>query len=271
MVKLAKKLDQSAVVFLGAHVQKRNDEAVQKLLKSNGCVYPVYQGFQVVGVPQSSSIPHAYVINHNGQCVWNGNPLSEAKDFENAIEVAVKALPKRIPGSLASGVNLVYCKDMASRLRIGQNIEPALRQLETRVAKGGAMAEEARTLITRCNTWAAEMMQEIQCNLAEKPSAALAAGRLYCRTFPVKAAAIKDELIQVMKDGQTRRLAMSRQVLQKLRQAKVNTANARKQLLEKVNFQIRQLGTMTEKAGDTDMAEVKALWNAFATELEGQP
>lgn len=271
MAALAKELAKDArVVFIGAHVQARREDEIRGLLKANGCDYPVYQGFGVVGAPSSSGIPHAYVINHRGETVWSGNPLADLKGFRKAIETAAKAVPKPIPGSLVNGMELTACKDMARRLVAGYNVEGALRQLQARIARGGTMAEEAKAIMARCEEWAETMRGEIEANLESKPSKALAAGQLYLRTFPSRAADLRATLTQAAKDPLTARLAASRQALEKLRQANAATANARKALLGRVNLQLRQLGTFAVEAGNEDFADVKALWEAYAAELRSE-
>lgn len=268
MAKLAKELAKdSRVVFVGAHVQLRREEEIRALLKANGCDYPVYQQFGVEGAPTPPGIPHAYVVDHRGKTVWSGNPLGDLNGFRKAIETAAKATPKAIPGSLVDGMELTACKDMARRLVAGYNVEGALRQLEARAARGGAVAEEAKAIMARCNAWAEAMTKEIDENLESKPSKALAAGQLYLRTFPTRAAEFREALAKAAKDPLTARLAASRQTLGKLRQANAATANARKALLGKVNLQLRQLVTLPADAANEDLADLKALWEAYAAEL----
>lgn len=270
MAKLAKELAKdSRVVFLGAHFQGRNDAAIRKLLEANGCEYPVYQMFKVSGSPNPSGIPHAYVVDHHGKTVWSGYPNA---DFKQAIEDAMKAVPRAVPGSLVNGMELVHAKDMARRLVAGRNVEGALKQLQARLQRGGAAAEEAKAIIARCDAWAEAMAKEVGESLETKPSQALSAGKLYLRTFPTRtfptrAAELREALAKAAKDPLTARLAASREALEKLRQANASTANARKALLSKVNMQLRQLGTLSADAANEDFADVKALWEAYAEEL----
>lgn len=266
MAKLAKALAKDPrVIFIGAHVQGRNNEAIQALLKANGCDYPVYQMFKVAGSPSPTGIPHAYVVDHRGKTVWNGYPNA---DFRQAIEVAVKAVPKAVPGSLLGGMELTHNKDMARRFVAGNNVEGAVRQLQARLQRGGAAAEEAKAILARCEAWAETMAKEVNENLKTQPSKALAAGKLYLRTFPTRAAEFREALTKAAKDPLTARLAASREALGKLRQTNAATANARKALLNKVNMQLRQLGTLTADAANEDFADVKALWEAYAEELK---
>lgn len=265
MAKLAKDLAKDPrVVFIGAHFQGRNDEAIRALLKSNGCDYPVYQMFKVSGSPNPTGIPHAYVVNHRGQTVWNGYPN---EDFRKAIEAAVKAVPKAVPGSLLGGMALEHNKDMARRFIVGTNVEGAMRQLQARLQRGGAAAEEAKEILAKCDACAEAMAKEVSEALENRPSQALAAGKRYLRTFPTRAAEFREALAKAAKDPLTARLAASRETLEKLRQTNAATANARKALLNKVNMQLRQLGTLTVDAANEDFADVKALWEAYAGEL----
>ena len=255
------------VVMIASHFQGRNDEKIKEKISSSGFPGSVYQFLRVEGAPMPSLLPTAYVVNHKGEVVWSGSALEGFKDFQAAIENAVKAMPKAVPGSLISGVELTYAKDMARRLVVGHNVEAPLKQLQAKAAKGGAAAEEAKALIACCEEWAKEAEAEISANLETKPSKALARGKEYVRTFPSRAAELKEQLVAASKDPITAKLATSRQTLENLRNANASTANARKMLLNKVNLQLRQLGTLTVDAANEDYAEVKALWEAFSKEL----
>ena len=274
IAKLAKKWEKdSRIVLIGSHCQDRNDPEIVALLKKNGCTYPVYQFFSVEGAPMAGGLPHAYVVNHKGETVWEGNPYSDLKGFSAAIETAVKAVPKPNPLSLLDGMTITQgaCKSVANRLKIGQNAEPALAQLQSIVAKGGAAGEEAQAMIDRCNAWCAEKVESVEEALqAGLRSKAVSDGKELLRTFPSKGEPFKDELAAAAKDRVTTALAASRQKLDKLRQANAATANARKQLLSQVNLQLKQLATLAAEDAEADLADVKALWQAYADELKAQ-
>ena len=136
MAKLAKELaGDERVVFVGSHVQRRDDATARAMLEKAGCDYPVYQGFRVAGAPSSNAIPFGYVVDHRGEVVWSGNPYGDLKGFTQAIEEAAKAVPKAIPGSLLDGMEVRFAKDMPRRLIVGRNAEGALQLL--RAGKGG--------------------------------------------------------------------------------------------------------------------------------------
>lgn len=267
MAKLAKSLAGKPVVFLGSHVQGRADAAVRKLLQDAKCEYPVYQWFSVEGAPRSIGIPHAYVYDARGKVVWNGNPYSDYADFEKAILSAAKSAGKPLSGSLVEGMELTTCKDVVRRLIPGQNFEPTLKLLQSRVDRGGPAAAEAKAILERCEAWAAETQAAIAEAIEERPSEALLLGKLYTRSLPSRSAELRERLSALSKDPLTQRLAASRQTLDKFWQTPAKTPNAKKALLGKVNMQLKQLGLQSPEQETPDARDVKSRWEAFAKEL----
>lgn len=268
MAKLGKAYANDArVAIIGSHAQGRNEEAILKLLKTNGCEYAVYQFFGVSGAPSAGGLPFAYVMNHKGEVIWQGNPYSQFTAFEDAIETAVKAMPKLPTGSLLTGMDLVHCKDVIKRLTIGQNVETTLRQLQSRVKRGGAAGEEAAAIIERCEQWADEKEAAIREAMEQLPSAAVSEAQHYLRTFPARSAALKKEIAALAKDPVVSKLAASRANLAKLSQTKAATANAKKKLISQAKMQLRQLSTLAVKEDNPDYADVKALWEAFLASM----
>lgn len=269
MAKLAKSYEKdSRVVIIGSHQQARNIDGILSELNKNNCTYPVYQWFGVDGAPAASGIPFAYVVNHKGEFVWQGNPYSKFSEFEKAIAEAVKSLPKLPPDSLLAGLEIVYCKDVIKRLVAGQNIEAVLRQLEAKVSRGGAAGNEAKAIIERCNQWAEELEAEIRSMIETYPSKAIAKAQIYTRTLPKRTAELKQELATLAKDPIINKLANSRVAFNKLKQTKAESANAKKQLLSRAKMQLRQLATLAVEDDNADFKDVKALWEAFISTME---
>lgn len=265
MAKLHKEIAKLPVVLIGSHCQSRDDEEVKSILKSKGCNYSVYQFLSIPNEPRGPGIPYAYVVNPKGEVVWDGHPL---KGFAEAVKAEAKKVPKLVPGSLTNGMELKHNKDMARRLMIGQNLEGALKQLEARAAKGGAAGEEARQLIDRCTEWADTAAAEITDNLETLPSKALLTGKLYMRSFPKRAAELKEGLMAASKSPLTKKLAASREALQKAQNTEIKSDSTRKSLCNTATFQLRMLATLKADETDADFADVKAAWEAFAASVE---
>ncbi|MEG2724545.1 MAG: TlpA disulfide reductase family protein [Kiritimatiellia bacterium] len=267
MGELAKKYAKDdRLVFIGAHWQGRNDEAIVQLLKENKCEYAVYQQFIVDGkITLPGGIPFAYVINHLGEPVYQGYPSS---DFDNAIAAALKAMPKRVEGSLINGLELKFNKDIGKQLIIGKNIERPMKALEAKIAKGGEPAEEAKAILERCNEWIKTQTKHIDENLDTYSSKALTDLQLLIKTAPSAALSYKEQFQQLSQDAVIKRIATSRQMLEKLQKADASTKNRRKQLLSSVQMQIRQLSTITATTAAEDIKEAKACWEDFAKRLQ---
>ncbi|MBR4317990.1 MAG: TlpA family protein disulfide reductase [Kiritimatiellae bacterium] len=268
MAKLADSYKKDArVAIIGSHCQNRDEPAILKLLKDNKCEYPVYQNVDAEGAPSAGGIPFAYVLNHKGEVVWQGNPYSKFGEMESAIAAAVKALPKLPPDSLLVGLDLQHCKDVSKRLVAGQNIESVLRQLQTRAARGGAAGKEAQAILDRCDEWAETLEGSIREAMETHPSRALSEAQLYTRTLPKRAAALKSELATLAKDPITQKLAASRAAFEKARKTDVTSTNIRKRIQSQAKMQLRQLATLQVAEDNEDFLEVKALWEDFADAL----
>ncbi len=255
------------VVFIYSHVQGRNDKRIHALLKDHDYTGPVYQMFSVEGAPSFRGIPFAYIFNHKGECVWSGYPANQKAAFVNAIKDASKAVPKHLPGSLLSGMDIVHNKNVLRALIAGRNVEPTLKQLRAKAARGGEAGTEAAAILERCTAWSTQMEEAITAAIEETPSKALVDFKLYQRTFPSKAKQLAPEVAPLAKDKNTTRLATIRQTLDKLSTAKADTPNARKQLLGKVKQQLRALKTLQVEEGNTDYADVEAKLQSLADTL----
>ena len=252
------------VAIIGSHCQNRDEPAILKLLASNKCEYPVYQSFDVHGAPAAGGIPFAYVVNHKGEFVWQGNPYSQFSAFESAIATALKALPKLPPNSLLVGLDIQHCKDVAKRIVAGQNIESVLRQLQTRAERGGPAGEEATAIIDRCNEWADDTEAAIRTAMETYPSRAIAEAQIYTRTLPKRAATLKADLAALAKDPIVTKLAASRAAFEKACKTEATSANVRKRIQSQAKMQLRQLATLTVEEGNEDFLEVKALWESLS-------
>lgn len=256
---------ETRVVFLGSHLQGRDDAAIRAVLESAGCPnLPTYQFLGVPGAPSAGSLlPTGYVVGHDGEVVWAGNTLEDFAAFEKAVKDAIKAAPKPVPGSIADGMTLRYNQDFARRLMIGQNIEAALRQLQSRARRSGPAGEEARALLTRCQDWAKETEAAIRANIETNPSQALADGQTLLRTLPSKAADLKPLLDPLIKDPRIKALATSRLALANLRKTAAQNPSRVK---SSATLQLRRLSSIATP-DDPDLQALRTEWQTFIDSL----
>lgn len=266
VAKLARELAQEKrALLLGSHLQSPNAEAVKAMLAQAGCPeLPTYQSLSLEDAPDAGNLlPLAYVADHTGKVVWAGSPLEDFAGFEQALRDAIKSAPKPLPGSLADGLDLRHNRDLAGRLMIGQNIEGALRQLHSRVRRGGQAGEEAARLLSHCQAWAETAKQTVLDNLEAHPSIALAEGQTLLRTLPTQAAELRAQLEPLAQNPQTRALAASRLALSKLRR---EAARAPGRVKTSAALQLRRLGALPEQS-DPDLLALRADWEAFIDAL----
>ena len=213
--------------------------------------------------PSSSPPDTGYVVGHDGEVVWAGNTLEDFAAFEKAVKDAIKAAPKPVPGSIADGMALRYNQDFARRLMIGQNIESALRQLQSRARRSGPAGEEARALLTRCQDWVKETEAAIRANIETNPSQALADGQTLLRTLPSKAADLKPLLDPLIKDPRIKALATSRLALANLRK---KAAQNPSRVKSSAALQFRRLSSIATP-DDPDLQALRTEWQTFIDSL----
>lgn len=249
-------------LMLGAHVQQRDESAVRTMLRETGAEgLPVYQFLRAEGAPTSQALPFAYLLDHTGETVWAGDPGSEPEALEKAVRDALKRVPPRIPGSLISGVEVLYNKEMPRLLVAGRNIERHLKTLRLRGRKDTPQGREAKALAELCEIWAEERCAAIDADLEAFPSRALAAMKELNATMPSVSGRYKELYRALMQNRKTAALAAIRQAAER---PEIRTGDPRRRQATAKMLLHRLQSAVPEGTEDSDAADVKALIEALA-------
>jgi thiol-disulfide isomerase/thioredoxin len=255
------------VLIIGSHAQNGTKEEVRKLLEQNKCEYPVYQNLGTSVAPGISGIPHAYIIDHKGNRVWNGHPSHAADILENYI----KQVPTLDPKSILDGYELKAFKAQASNLRVGKNVERTIKLIEDRIARDPKVATEGQEIIDLCYRWADGAVEEISNNLDTYPSRAFIAYQALAKTFPSKAAEFKESFAVITKDKLTGSLVKSRLELEKKKALPTNTPNLKKRAFDSLRMPKSAIDSLVKRLGDDvteDALDVQRQWQELYDTLK---
>ena len=92
IVELSRKYKDQGLVTAGIHVQRGIDpEKIESFIDAFSIPYPI--GLDRQDTVRTSfgvtPIPHAFVVSHTGDIVWDGNPLSNPAEFDKWVERVV--------------------------------------------------------------------------------------------------------------------------------------------------------------------------------------
>ena len=262
-------------IVIASHAWSRSDEAIKELMKRTKCDVPTYQRLSVPNDPKMDGVPTAFVYGADGNLVWSGHPASPAFELNFFKAIAKAPGSGSIPGAadILGSLTPEHCKGIAKRLIPGRNIEPALMQLKSRIARGDEAATEARTLLDAVNAWTEKQKADIAEQLKKHPSKALDTARTFIKTMPSQSLEFNDVVKKLAADAEVRALSLSRAALDRAKTAaaKTKTAAALKRLRFSAKSQLTKLEQMTSARYADDVAEVKALWQALLNSLSEEP
>ena len=261
------------VLFITSYVRGTPKETVLALSKASANHLPTYRDLSLVDVVKCGGAHYAYIGDQTGKIVWAQPPKTDLSDLKAALRQTLAAIPPPTPGSIIDGMALKVDKTLPRRLMIGRNIENTLLRLRAQAKRTGAAAEEAVTVLERCEAWSTEQEAALRKAIRFKPSQALLLARTYLATRPSRADTFREELTAAAQDPFTKRLAAARQELAKLRTAAQKaTPPQRERLLRHLGARIQTLSSLRADNDHTeDWRDVCAAWQTFAAELMPSP
>ena len=90
---LQKKYGKKGFTVIGAHSQGLTDE-VEKFLKKNRITFPVYQSISIPEARCPGGLPHAVLIDHEGNVVATGQPTEMYDKVPDLVKKGSKAFKK---------------------------------------------------------------------------------------------------------------------------------------------------------------------------------
>ena len=249
-------------ILIGSHCQGRQPAKVAALVAKCGLTYPIYDGVQLAGGPDSGSIPFLYVVDARGKVVFKGVGTGAEPE---AIAAVVNALETAIdPQNLCGNVKLVKFKGMQRQLMMGRSCESNVRVL-TQAAKGtDARAREAGELLKAINEAKEAFKERIKIEQKERPSAALVDMALFRKTWPTDGKAYDADYKALVSDPQVAKCAKAKQVLDKYRDFAPKNASAVKRALADVQMAMKSADAIGTSSNAALAAEAKAYADQLA-------
>jgi thiol-disulfide isomerase/thioredoxin len=198
-----KELSPSGLVIVGAHAQGGPEDNIIAKAKSciakageKGAEYPVFtDGVTIPGGNDFSGIPHCFLFDHNGKCLFRGSPFEVEKLMREAVTAA--------PAAILGGRKLTKLAKLGDSLKNGGLPGPALKAAAAQTgSKDTVTAEEAAYIVERLNADASGRLEDAAKKRETNAFAAFSAyekvAREYAGTEHAKAA--NDALAEMKKD-----------------------------------------------------------------------
>jgi thiol-disulfide isomerase/thioredoxin len=83
------------LVVIGAHVQDGETEKVRAVALGRGATFPIQVNSRVKGGEDNRSLPHSFLFDHTGQCVFRGLPTEADGLIRKAVGAALVAAAKQ--------------------------------------------------------------------------------------------------------------------------------------------------------------------------------
>ncbi|MCR4315326.1 MAG: TlpA family protein disulfide reductase [Planctomycetes bacterium] len=159
---------EQGLVLVGAHSQQVPQEQVMQLCSEKGLTFTIVNGARVPG-DTGNTIPQAFVYDHTGSIVFNGNPL-DAK-FGEAVETAFRNAPDFITGAGPFDSCRAEAQNIARRANLGRTLGDLEEKIEK--ARDDAERAEAEGLRDRLVEYSEELFAMALAFESENPTASL--------------------------------------------------------------------------------------------------
>ena len=143
----------SGLVIIGVHCQGGSAEAVKKLCEEKGVNFGIYNSGRLAGGHDFRGIPHCFLFDHTGACVYRGSPFRVEGKIKQALDAA--------PAGPLAGAELVKLKPLSDALKRGAKAGVVLKKARS-AAKSSKddLSREGALVVERLEAWAAGLLQE---------------------------------------------------------------------------------------------------------------
>jgi hypothetical protein len=137
---------------IGNHCQAGTDQEVQAVCRQNRVNYTIVKSGRVEG-DNSRGIPHMFIFDRTGKCVFEGHPGSAANALKDAMAAA--------PHPLLADLPLKKLAKLGQALKSGQPVGAVLKQAKGKMSASDAeTAAEAKGIVERCTAYADKLVKD---------------------------------------------------------------------------------------------------------------
>lgn len=141
---LASDLEDFGLVAFGVETGGAGPDEMEKVARLRGITVPLLSETRF-GIPGTYRLPHAYVYDHAGRCVFRGNPL----DAEGYVKVAVgKAVLARVQADLTDKASKPVADLLAQGAPMPQVLAKLADQMRVAPRDGAAGLKELQAALT---------------------------------------------------------------------------------------------------------------------------
>ncbi len=139
---------------IASHVQRATKEKIERFCRLNRLNFTVVTSAQVEG-DTSRFIPHMWIFDHTGKCVWEGHPGTAAKPLKDIME--------KCPHPLLAGLKLNKLSAINTALKKGYPPGKILRQLRSKArSRDPEVAAEAKQIAARLNAHGEKLLKKAE-------------------------------------------------------------------------------------------------------------
>lgn len=159
-------LSDFGLLIIGSHRQQASADTVKAKAQSLGVNFPMVQSGSVKG-EKGGGIPHCYLFDHTGKCIFDGHP----SDVESKLRVAVgKALADISSEKTSFSKSITPLLDS---LKKGQSPMPILQKaIPMQKSTDTATAEDAKLLVARLTDAGQKAVEAAEASIMDDPVAA---------------------------------------------------------------------------------------------------
>jgi len=163
-----KSLGSQGLVVIGMHIQGGDDDQVKALCLQKKVTFSIYANGMVIGGNDFKFIPHCFLFDHTGKCIYRG-PVSGAKW---KMEAAVKAAPALV----LAGRELKKLAAISDSLKKGTPPGTIIKQLASRMnSRDPEVVDEAKYVVERLETDGRQRLDDAKSAKASDPRGCLKA------------------------------------------------------------------------------------------------
>jgi len=153
IAKWSEKHAAEGLVVIGIHCQSASSAEIESLCKQSGVGYSIFASGQIRGGMDFSGIPHSFLFDHTGRCVYRGHP-TQAYD-------RIKSTLAKAPAAVLGGRELVKLKALSDSMKKGMPPAAAIKAASEKFASEDAdTVEEAKFVVESITSWGKRQIED---------------------------------------------------------------------------------------------------------------
>lgn len=159
---LHEELDDFGLVVIGAHVQAGEMDQVRAVAVNRGATFPVQVNCFVRGSDDNKFLPHSFLFDHTGQCVYRGSPTAVDDQLRKAVGAALVAAAGREKWSPA-------LQGVVKDLKAGKPPASILPRVAAQRNASGDAGDDAKALLAAMTAIGKKKLEQANEKKASEP------------------------------------------------------------------------------------------------------